>query len=68
MWAIEIKSKNIITKKETKSLMAFAEDYPKVKKIIVTLGGRHSFNENKIEIIPIFDFLKMLWANEFGID
>lgn len=68
MWALEIKSKSFITKKETKGLLAFAEDYPKVKKIVVTLEGRHFIDENKIEIIPAFDFLKMLWADELGFD
>ncbi|HEY8270081.1 MAG TPA: DUF4143 domain-containing protein [Pseudobdellovibrionaceae bacterium] len=68
MWALEIKSKKVITKKERKGLLAFAEDYPKVKKIIVSLEGRHFIDEDKIEIIPIFDFLKMLWADELGFD
>lgn len=68
MWALEIKSKNTITKKERKGLMAFAEDYPKVKKIIVCLEGRHFIDDDRIEIIPVFDFLKMLWADEVGFD
>lgn len=66
MWAIEIKGKNIITSKDCKGLLAFAEDYPAVKKIVVCLDGRHSVDKNKIEIIPVFDFLKMLWSEELG--
>lgn len=66
MWAIEIKGKNVITLKDCKGLLAFAEDYPKVKKIVVCLDERHSIDKNKIEIIPVFDFLKMLWSHELG--
>lgn len=68
MHAIEVKGKNIISSKDCKGLVAFSEDYPKTKKIIVCLDGRHSINEKKIEIIPVFNFLKMLWSNEFEID
>lgn len=62
MWALEIKSKNNITKNERKGLIAFAEDYPKVNKIIVTLEGRHFIDQDNIEIIPIFDFLKKFYG------
>lgn len=67
IWAIEIKSKALITKKETKGLMAFAEDFPQAKKIVVTLSGRHHITENKIECIPIFEFLEDLWSGKLLI-
>lgn len=68
MWAVEIKAKNVITSKDCKGLLAFAEDYPKVNKIIVCLEGRHTLDQNKIEIIPVFDFLRSLWSDELGFD
>lgn len=68
IWLIEIKAKRNITAKDEKGLMAFCEDYPKAKKIIVSLEERHAITENKTEVIPVFEFLQMLWSDEFGID
>lgn len=68
IWSIEIKGKNNISHKDVKGLLAFSEDYPKAKKILINLEGRHFIDENKIEIIPVFEFLKLLWADEFGFD
>lgn len=66
--AIEIKSKNKLQNKDFNGLLAFAEDYPKAKKIVVFNEGHHSIEENKIECIPIFNFLKMLWNDEIISD
>lgn len=68
MWAVEIKGKERISSKDSKGLIAFAEDYPKVKKIVVCLSGRRFIDENKIEIIPVFAFLESLWSDEFGFE
>lgn len=68
IWSIEIKGKNSISEKDKRGLIAFSEDYPEAKKIIVHLEGRHMIDENRIEIIPVFDFLKMLWSDEFGLE
>ncbi len=66
IFAIEIKSKDKLTAKDYLGLQAFAEDFPKTKKYIVTSNGRRSINvDNKIEVIPVFDFLKALWSEEF---
>lgn len=65
LWAIEIKAKNNITSRDYRGMEAFCEDFPKTKKIVVFLEGRHHLNEDKIEFIPVIKFLKMLWADEF---
>jgi len=64
--AVEIKSKPslTLTSKDCKGLMAFSEDVPKAKKIIVTLEGRHQILENGVECLPVFDFLEALWSGE----
>lgn len=60
--AVEIKSKSNISKKDIKGLIAFSEDYPKSKKIVITVDSKHFLDStNNVEIIPIFEFLKLLW-------
>lgn len=65
IFCIEVKSKSKISTKDKKGILAFSEEFPKAKKIIVIPDGRHSIDEDKIEIIPVFDFFKMLWDEEF---
>lgn len=65
MIAIEIKSKSNITARDCKGLMALTEDHPKAKKVVITLEGRHHLLENKVECIPVLEFLKLLWGDEF---
>jgi predicted AAA+ superfamily ATPase len=62
--AIEIKSRSKSNARDSKSLKAFAEDFPGVRKMMVTLEERHYLDPSGIEIVPIFDFLKMLWNGE----
>lgn len=64
IWAIEIKAKANLSNKDLRGLKAFCEDYPKAKRIVVTLEGRHAIDAEKNEIIPCFNFLDMLWKKE----
>lgn len=68
IWAIEVKSKNVITKKDYKGLLAFVEDHPRAKKLVVLLEGRHHITEDKVEVMPVFDFLSALWGDELDIE
>ena len=62
--AIELKTKTSASNKDQKGLLAFAEDFPSVKKIIVTLDERRSIETSGVEVISIFEFLPALWSGE----
>lgn len=62
--AIEIKSKNNPSRKDYRGLLAFAEDFPKAKKWINTLDSRHQLDVNKVEILPVLQFLELLWSGK----
>lgn len=61
--AIEIKSADEIAKRHMKGLKSFGDDYPDCRKIIVSLD-RINRKEDDIELIYVYDFLKMLWNDE----
>jgi len=56
--AIEIKSSSNITSYDLKGLRALSEELPLKRKIVVGLTPMSRITEDKIEIIPITDFLK----------
>jgi len=64
--AIEIKSSSNITSYDLKGLRALSEELPLKRKIVVGLTPMSRITEDKIEIIPITDFLKQLWAGKFS--
>jgi uncharacterized protein len=64
IFAIEIKAKDRITYKDYKHILSFAQDFKEARKIVVSLEGRRITNEDQVEIIPVFDFLKQLWSEE----
>lgn len=64
MIALEIKAKQNVSEKEYRAIHAFAEDYPQAKKLVVTLASRPFIDSNGVEILPIFEFLERLWADE----
>lgn len=64
MIAIEVKSKSHLGSKEHKGLVALSEDYPQVKKIIVTPESRRAITENNIDIYPYDQFLDELWLGK----
>ena len=61
--AIEIKSTDEVQSRHTKGLKAFLEEFPDARPIIVS-RDRAPRILNGIEVIPVLDFLKMLWNGE----
>ena len=61
--AIEFKSSEEVQSKHTKGLRAFEEDFPEVRKIIVSLDCNKRIL-NGIEVVPAMEFLHMLWNGE----
>lgn len=62
--AIEIKAKQSVSEKEYRALHAFAEDHPQTKKLVVNLAARPFIDSKGVQILPVFDFLEQLWADE----
>lgn len=61
--AIEIKSLKEVHGHHLKELRAFAEEYPNARKIIVSCEPNPRLVKD-IEIIPVMEFLKLLWNNK----
>ncbi len=61
--AIEIKSAEEVMSKHLKGLKAFREEYPDTKLMVVSLD-KLTRTSDGIEIVYIYDFLKMLWKGE----
>jgi predicted AAA+ superfamily ATPase len=64
-YAIEVKAKSEVSQKDFKGLLAFAEEYPQVRKIVVCLEPIRRNTEQAIEIWPIREFLADLWEHKF---
>jgi predicted AAA+ superfamily ATPase len=62
--AIEIKASRAIAPADLKGLRAFAEDWPRVRKIVVSLEPHARTTEDRIEILPVESFLSQLWDRE----
>ena len=62
--AIEIKSATDIQNKHLKGLRAFREEHPDYRLIIVSLDNITRQTDDNIDVIFIYDFLKMLWNNK----
>ena len=61
--AIEFKSSEEVQSKHTKGLRAFSEDFSDARLIIVSLD-KNPRMLNGVEVLPAYDFLRMLWNNE----
>lgn len=61
--AIEIKSAEEIMNKHLKGLKAFRDEHPNARLIVVSLDKLTRIADN-IEIIYIYDFLKLLWNGQ----
>lgn len=59
--AIEIKTTEDVQNKHLKGLRAFADEYPACRKIIVALDRISRTTDDGIEIMYVYDFLKLLW-------
>ena len=62
--AIEIKSSDDIQNKHMKGLRAFREEHPDFRLIVVSLDNITRQTDDNIDVIYIYDFLKMLWNGE----
>ncbi|MBQ6237718.1 MAG: ATP-binding protein [Bacteroidales bacterium] len=61
--AIEVKSSDNVTSRDTKGLKAFAEEHPDAKLIILSLEEKPRLL-NGVEVWPITQFLERLWSRE----
>ncbi|MCQ2226505.1 MAG: AAA family ATPase [Bacteroidales bacterium] len=61
--AIEIKSADEIMNKHLKGLKAFREEYPETRLMVVSLD-KLTRTSDGIEIMYVYDFLRMLWKGE----
>ena len=60
--AIEIKSVTEIQPRHLKGLQSFGDDYPSARKIAVSLDKNRRLL-NGIEIIPVKEFLNLMWSD-----
>lgn len=61
---VEVKSSTNVTSADTKGLLAFGEEHPQARLVIVSMEERPRKNGN-IEIWPATEFLKRLWNGRF---
>jgi predicted AAA+ superfamily ATPase len=59
--AIEVKASRSISLRDVRGLAALAEDWPRVRKIAVTLEPHPRTTQDGIEILPVEEFLGRLW-------
>ena len=59
--AIEVKASRSVSPQDMKGLRAFGEDWPRVRKIVVSLESHPRTTEDRIEILPVEQFLSRLW-------
>lgn len=58
--AVEVKRSKSVSSSDLKNLELFLEDYPEAKAYVVYGGKKKLYFGNKIEALPILDFLKLL--------
>lgn len=63
--AIEVKASRNPSKKDLRGLIAFADDEPKVRRILVCEASARSETAEGIEIWPAREFFPALWAGQF---
>lgn len=59
--AIEVKASRSVSAQDPKGLRAFGEDWPEVRKIVVSLEPSPRTTEDRIEVLPVEQFLSKLW-------
>lgn len=63
--AIEVKATENINNKHLKGLRELIKDHPNVEKlVIVCLENKSRITDDKIQILSIKDFVKMLWSHK----
>lgn len=59
--ALEVKIAERVTPADLKGLLAFREEYPDCRAVIVTLGPKREVFPGGIEALPVIEFLESLW-------
>jgi len=59
--AIEVKASRTVSPGDLKGLRAFGEDWPRVRKVVVSLEPHPRKTEDGIEVLPVEVFLSRLW-------
>lgn len=62
--AIEVKASRSVSPQDLKGLRAFGEDWPRIRRIVVALEPHPRTTEDRIEILPVEQFLSQLWDQE----
>lgn len=65
--AIEVKVGSEIAKSDIKGLLAFAEEHPKTKNIVVCSVPKariKTYGDIEVLVLPVASFLKQLWDME----
>jgi predicted AAA+ superfamily ATPase len=62
--AVEVKAKPTTALRDVRGLRAFAEEFPKIRKIVVSLEPNRRSLEDGTEIWPANDFFNALWNGE----
>ena len=60
--AIEVKASRSVSPQDLKGLRAFAEDWPRVRKVVVALEPHPRTTEDGVEIVPVEEFLDRPWG------
>ncbi len=58
---IEVKGRGAVTRKDCKGLLALQEDRPRLRKIVVCMEKHARRTEDGVEILPLAEFLRLLW-------
>jgi predicted AAA+ superfamily ATPase len=64
MVAIEVKASRSVSPGDLNGLRAFGEDWPRVRRLVVSLEPHARTTQEGIEILPIEEFLDRLWSRE----
>ena len=59
--AIEVKASRTVSPRDLNGLRAFGEDWPRVRKLVVSLEPHPRTTDDRIEILPVEQFLDQLW-------
>lgn len=62
-WAIEVKNSDTVRSKDLEGLLAFGEDYPEAK-LILLYRGTEKLLKNNVLCLPCTEFLKKLCPNK----
>lgn len=61
--AIEVKAGSRITRRDTKGLLALAEEVPLKRKIVVCTERQRRTTDDGVEVLPVDVFLRELWES-----